>query len=249
MTARSIARPSKATKSSRLSSKLAALAGATGAVAAGTAEAVPYTPTAGVAAAQNIPGFSFNTATNTSTLGALRPPAGIDTTTTWDVDGNSQANFVLGNFFINSSTQVARFGQFSGDNLQATNTGEGFRLLNLAVGASVGPLAPQDSVTLVITNEGALGSVQGFTLGQSGQFGFSFAGAGGNLYGWGSMVIDGTPGGQGFKITEAYYQTTPGSAILVGQVPQAVPEPSSMALLAIGAAGVTAWRARRKQAE
>ena len=47
-------------------------------------------------------------------------------------------------------------------------------------------------------------------------------------------------------ITEAYYNTTPGAAISVGQVPQAVPEPSSMALLGLGAAGVAAWRARRK---
>jgi hypothetical protein len=39
---------------------------------------------------------------------------------------------------------------------------------------------------------------------------------------------------------------TPGGAISVGAVPQAVPEPSSMALLGLGAAGVAAWRSRRK---
>jgi hypothetical protein len=63
------------------------------------------------------------------------------------------------------------------------------------------------------------------------------------------MVVDLTPVGQGFKITEAYYNTVAGAGINVGAVPVPVPEPSSIALLAVGAAGVTAWRARRKQAE
>ena len=61
--------------------------------------------------------------------------------------------------------------------------------------------------------------------------------------------MDGTPEGQGYTITEAYYQTTSGAAINVGAVPVAVPEHSSMALVFLGAAGVAAWRARRQQAE
>ena len=90
----------------------------------------------------------------------------------------------------------------------------------------------------------------GFTANVPGFFGFKFN-DGVNLsdfyYGWGSLTIDLLSPGQGFKITEAYYQSTPNTAIQVGDVPQAVPEPSSMALLAAGAAGVAAWRARRKQ--
>jgi len=58
-------------------------------------------------------------------------------------------------------------------------------------------------------------------------------------------VIDGTPVGQGFKITEASYNTTAGESISVVQVSVAVPEPASMTLMALGAAGVAAWRARR----
>jgi hypothetical protein len=90
------AKPAKnESKTLRLRSKIAALAGATGAVAAGSAEAVTYTPTAGVVAAQGIPGFSFVSPSNV-TLGSLRPPATIGITT-WDIDGAGAAEFNLEN--------------------------------------------------------------------------------------------------------------------------------------------------------
>ena len=82
-----------------------------------------------------------------------------------------------------------------------------------------------------------------------GQFGFRFVSDNNTYYGWGTLVIDYLAAGRGFQITEAYYNTVPGTGINVGAVPAPVPEPSSIALLAIGAAGVTAWRARRKRAE
>jgi len=84
-----------------------------------------------------------------------------------------------------------------------------------------------------------------FSLGTPGQFGFRFTNGADTYYGWGSLVIDGTPVGRGFEITEAYYNSTPGAAITVGAVPVAVPEPSGMALLGLGAAGIAAWRSRR----
>jgi hypothetical protein len=228
----------------RLSRKLAALAGATGAVAAGTAEAVPYTPTAGVAAAQGIPGFSFVTSTNV-TLGTLRPPASPGSTV-WDIDGVGGADFQLthSNPFVGFT--AARILQNQSSNSLLGSQGEGFYLQKLQTGFDVAGGVFGSSVGL--TFNGVLGNATDFTLGDPGQFGFKFISGEFTHYGWGSLVIDGSPVGQGFQITEAYYQTTPGTPILVGQVPQAVPEPSSMALLAIGAAGVTAWRARRKKA-
>lgn len=224
--------------------KFAALAGATGALAAGTAEAVPYTPTAGVAAAQNIPGFSFVTSTNV-TLGVLEPPSVLNTSTVWDVDGSGTPDYQLGKLKP-SITTGARLG-FLGQNKLQVVQGEGLYLQNLATNALVGPGTQLRSTNIFVTMAGNIDFATGFTLNQPGQFGFSFSGTGGTYFGWGSLVIDGTPTGQGFKITEAYYNTAPGVGINVGAVP--VPEPSSMALLAVGAAGVTAWRARRKQAE
>jgi hypothetical protein len=232
-----------ASKTLRLRSKIAALAGATGAVAAGSAEAVTYTPTAGVVAAQGIPGFSFVSPSNV-TLGSLRPPATIGITT-WDIDGAGAAEFNLEN-----QGGIAFLGAAdSGINLRGFSN-EGLFIQNLATGANVNTSPVNGSwgtANVAVTNNGFPQFASGFVLNTSGQFGFRFfdSVASDSIYGWGSMVIEGDPIGSGYKITEAYYNQTPGTTINVGAVP--VPEPSSIALLAIGAAGVAAWRIRRKQ--
>ncbi len=86
----------------------------------------------------------------------------------------------------------------------------------------------------------------GFIVGTPGRFGFRFTNAADTYYGWGSLTVDFDSPGQGILITEAYNNTTSGAGLSVGQVPAAVPEPSSMALLGLRAAGVAAWQARRK---
>ena len=64
-------------------------------------------------------------------------------------------------------------------------------------------------------------------------------------YGWGIMTIYGDTVGQPpYVISNAYYNNVPDGTIKVGQAP----ELSSLALLALGAAGVAAWRARRTRA-
>jgi hypothetical protein len=224
--------------------KFAALAGATGAIAAGTAEAVPYTPTAGVAAAQGIPGFSFVTSADV-TLGSLRPPATAGVLQ-WDVDGVGGDNFFLQNRFLGAPSAIFGPIGYNGSTLLGAR-GEGLLINNLATGAPVNGAAAWTNDLAIVTSNGVNRGGANFT--PNGQFGFRFLSGSDTFYGWGSMVVDLTPAGQGFKITEAYYNTVPGAGINVGAVPVAVPEPSSMALLAVGAAGVTAWRARRKRAE
>jgi hypothetical protein len=226
---------------SRLGRKLAALAGATGAVTAGTAEAVPYTPTADVAVAQNIPGFSFVSDTDV-TLGALRPPASAGFAY-WDIDGDGGDDFYLRN--VNG---FAIFGPQQTNNAMIGQRGEGITISNLATGMSVGLVGPWQNSLAYATFNGTRREpgLQNFPTNASGQFGFRFTSGSDTFYGWGSLVPDLLAPGQGFKITEAYYHSTPGTAIDVGAVP--VPEPSSMVLLALGAAGLTAWRARRGQA-
>ena len=238
----------------RLGRKLAALAGATGAVAAGTAEAVPYTPTAGVAAAQGIPGFSFNASTNTATLGSLRPPVTSGAAIAWDIDGvgaddfqvkNSPTSSLVNNFArLGAAPNTTSANQFVG--VQS----EGLVLSNLASGVAVNNAQPFGFSSVALTvNGGSIFLGRNFLEDTPGQFGFQFASGGNTYYGWGTLVIDYLAAGRGFQITEAYYNTIPGTGINVGAVPAPVPEPSSIALLAIGAAGVTAWRARRKRAE
>jgi hypothetical protein len=231
-----------AARSGSLPGRLATLAGAAGAVAvgAGEAQAVTYTPTPGVVSAQGIPGFSFISDTNV-TLGSLRPPASPGDTA-WDVDGNGTKDFDVRNALL-----VGLFGQNGGQNLVASNGGsETNYIQNLSVGQVVSAARTFWTGRSGILTFNGNNSNPFFTTNVSGQFGLRFSAGPDRYYGWGSLVIDETPVDQGFKITEAYYNSTPGAAITVGQVPVAVPEPSSMALLAIGSAGVFAWRARRK---
>lgn len=238
---------------SGLGRKLAALAGATSAVAAGTVEAVPYTPTAGVAAAQGIPGFSFVSSTNVS-LGSLRPHPETGSSTYWDIDGDGTSNFSLANTGLtNSDSNTIRRAVFSAygmnDLMVGVPAANPVVLANLATNVILFTANRWSGGAALITSSGVNNIAGQFPNNVSGQFGFSFLEDGNRYYGWGSMVVNPTGNGDGFTITEAYYQGTPWTQIAVGQVPQAVPEPSSIALLAIGAAGVTAWRARRKQAE
>lgn len=221
----------------KLARKLSVVAGAAGVVAAGAGEveAVTYTPTAGVVAAQGIPDFSFVDATNV-TLGTLRPPATAGTTG-WDVDGIGGSNFTLSN----SGTVYASLRGSPGVGSFRTN----IQLANLQAGVTVSQAQAWNAGGFVMTAYSGI-SQPSFSLNTPGQFGFRFTNGSDTHYGWGSLVIDtaGSALGQGFKITEAYYNSTPGGAISVGAVP--VPEPTAMALLAIGSAGVFAWRARRK---
>jgi hypothetical protein len=219
-----------------------ALAGAGGALVAGAeAEAaVTYTPTAGVVAAGGIPGFLFVDVSNV-TLGNLRGPATAGALG-WDVDGAGGNDFYL----VNS---VSLFGSLSAAVSNSLLVDLGLDLRNIVTGGAVGASQATWRIgKLTLTYASGTWAVPGnFSLGTSGQFGFRFTEASNTYYGWGSLLIDGQAIGQGFKITEAYYQSTPGTAIDVGAVPVAVavPEPTGMTLMALGAAGVVTWRSRR----
>jgi hypothetical protein len=226
----------------RVKRHVASLAGLAGATVAGIgdAQAVPYTPTPGVAAAQGIPGFSFVDASSV-TLGSLRPPDS-DGTVAWDVDGNGTQNFLL----RNSSSDEAFFSciNFSGFNRGQIGFNAG-AAANLSAAASVPANVQTWEVNNFKATSGGDNKVLSFPTGTPGQLPFRFTNnSSDTFYGWASLTVDlAGEVGQGYVITEAYYQTTPGAGITVGAVP--VPEPSSMMLLALGAGGVMAWRARR----
>lgn len=238
------------TRQSRVARRVAAVAGAAGAAIAGEAEAVgiSYVPTAGVATAQNIPGFSF-TAPSTVTSGTLRPPS--TGSFGWDVDGDGSNDFSLVNFSGLAGVFNALATAFPSNPNALLGPGV-YGLLNLVGNAAVGPAQAWTAGVPYknMTYQGVANNQADFTTNTPGYFGFRFAfnnNPTNYYYGWGGLTIDLTAAGRGFKVTEAFYQSTPNTTINVGAVPAPVPEPSTMVLLAAGAAGVTAWRSRKRK--
>lgn len=212
------------------------------------ANGISYVPTAGVAAAQGIPGFSF-TAPTTVTSGTLRPPS--TGSFGWDVDGDGSNDFSLINFSGFAGVFNAQATAFPSNPNALLGPGV-YGLLNLVGNAAVGPAQVWSAVPPYknMTYQGVANKQANFTTNTPGYFGFRFAfnnSPTNYYYGWGGLTIDLTAAGQGFKVTEAFYQSTPNTTINVGAVPAPVPEPSTMVLLAAGAAGVTAWRSRKRK--
>ena len=127
------------------------------------------------------------------------------------------------------------FNSFAG-----TTSGDGyFYPSNLPYGANISAQTFQPT-----GNRGDLAWGDGFNNSQfidtGGYVGFQFDVGGGTQYGWAELtLLSGAPANQ-FRL-ENYAFAGPGESILAG----VVPEPSSLAFLALGAVGVTSWRSRR----
>lgn len=76
----------------------------------------------------------------------------------------------------------------------------------------------------------------------TGFVGFEFNTGGGLQYGWVRITMDGAPG-NAFTVVD-YAWGDVGTSVAAGQVP----EPGSLGLLALGGAGLIAWRKRRAKA-
>ncbi len=82
----------------------------------------------------------------------------------------------------------------------------------------------------------------------TGFVGFRLNDGSGIQYGWARIDVDGAPGNTFTLIDYAF--ADPGERIRAGQTTESVPESGgSLGLLALGCAGLLAWRARRQQAE
>jgi hypothetical protein len=196
----------------------------------------------------------------TSSTLPLHPSGIANTSITWDVDGTHPS------FYLKHHAAITSYGQYSSQSARiacvSKGTSKGGHLIVDGAALSQLPLLAKGSVigkTLpaglkVTNNQSGLqmtstrnNEQSNFTKGIPGYFAFQFEGSNNaTYYGWGELLITGRPVGQGFTIEEAYYNNIAGQSIMVGQT--AVPEPSSTALLTLGATGLAAWRLRRKKA-
>lgn len=179
---------------------------------------------------------------------------------TWDVDGDSVRDFYLRKFDnpgdYGPGSQGIQLNSLAANGegfVNSTGNPNGADIQRLNTGFVVGPtLAAGYFFGTSTTSRGMLRSTfypaaffgpnpKGFTSGQDGFMGFAFESGGDTHYGWATLNIDLTLPGT-VTISEWAYETNPNTAIAMG----AVPEPSSLALLALGAGGLAAWRLRKK---
>ena len=123
-----------------------------------------------------------------------------------------------------------------------------YSVTTVQLGADSANLAPGTTIDGSSSFFGATGGIQ--TVGipdmTTGIIGFKFnpaatdgfAGTTPTNYGWFRLEVNTTTGG---KIVDWAYESTPGASISAG----AVPEPSALGFLAMGAAGLTGLRRRR----
>jgi hypothetical protein len=217
----------KPSQSSRLERKIAAytLAGAAAIAAPAVAQAgtIDYFP--GVNTNVTQPGtYVFN----------LSGPSAGDitlTATTNIIDATDPGNTV--NFSAANGAMVAvGGGPFSGD-ATPFNFGDIIDPSSVDFNTS-GKLGDYDTVTL--------GTSGGWTPGTDGYLGFYFEGTGGPQAGWAEISIGSAD--LSFEVLSYAYETVANTTIQAGQTTD-TPEPSTLALVALGGAGLIALRRRR----
>ena len=115
---------------------------------------------------------------------------------------------------------------------------------NLPAGASIaaGPFAAFNANYFASLAIGGGFTHSHFLSPGTGFIGFRFNGGPGIEYGWARVTMNGAPG-NGFTVVD-YAWGDVGTAITAGQIP----EPASLGLLAVGAAGLLIWRRSRGKA-
>lgn len=138
-------------------------------------------------------------------------------------------------------------GTFVGASIAGFGAGAYNYASNLVEGVNLSTLTnwlPNTVATATMAFNAGFTSSQFLAAGE-GFIGLRFDNGSGFSFGWARVDMNGAPLNS-FTVVDFAY-ADPGEAILTGQV-SAVPEPGSLACLAMGAVGTVAWRNRKKKA-
>jgi hypothetical protein len=183
--------------------------------------------------------------------------AGLGASAAWDVDGVGGADFEL--FVADIGTLAIHMGSTNGYGLVAPFPTDNVQALfeSFNVGPTLASGFVWGSGPGYRYRNALVASGSGFAIGYDFNYGFAegpnFFGfrfgpnVGNRQYGWGVINFDTTNGV--VTISEWAYETALNPPIPIASDAAVAPEPSSLALLATGAAGLLFWRRRRKDAD
>ncbi len=161
--------------------------------------------------------------------------------------GGAGASFQFQQAFNETGTNVGQLTLVGTGNITFAGFAAGayFYPSNLAYGAVIS--AQNFGMPAGVRGDMAWGA--GYTNSQFltagvGYVAFRFDLGAGTQYGWAQVDLNGAPDNRGTFI--AYGYGAPGEAVTVGQP---IPEPSSLAMLALGGLGLMAWRRKRAAAK
>jgi len=171
----------------------------------------------------------------------------VQTPVLWSIDGGGQGfKFDYQHSIAQHTIQVGQSGPFE---RLVTATSHVQALLPIAAGQSIGTVLPAhgafqaNGAAAIFTHNNAGWSP--LTTGTQ-YIGFEFGptGVSNPQFGWAEVTI--APGSA--TIDSWAYQTSPNTPIQAGQVPEPAQSAAGLGLLALGAAGVSAYKRRRQKA-
>lgn len=161
--------------------------------------------------------------------------------------GASGASFSFQQAYNELGPGVGALVMFGGGDFQIAGNAVSayFYPSNLAYGANISSL----SFNIGAGDRGDMAFGNGYPNSQflsagQGYVAFRFDLGGGTQYGYAELIMNGAPDNRATFVQYSYGDV--GERVTTGQMATAIPEPSSLGALALGAIGVAAWRRRRK---